>query len=139
MAAGTFLGCALKKYITQPLNESIMLALSVIAAAVGVNLLGKGVHMSAAALALLIGGVIGHILGIDRRLAGLSECLPKTGGAETAQTLLVAFTLYCVSTTGIIERSRSALRVIPRSLRQKRSWTVPPQCFLRSGADRFWR
>ncbi len=102
VAAGTFLGCAMKKHITPALNESIMLALSVISAAVGVQLLGKGVHMSAAVLALLIGGVIGHVLGIDRRLAGLSECLPKTGGAETAQTLLVAFTLYCVSTTGII-------------------------------------
>ena len=99
---GTLAGCGMKKYISGSLNESINLALSVISAAVGVGLLGKAVHMSAAVLALLIGGTIGHIIGIDRRLANVSKLLPETGGSETAQTLLVAFTLYCISTTGII-------------------------------------
>lgn len=99
---GTLAGCAMKKHISGSLNESINLALSVISAAVGVGLLGKAVHMSAAVLALLIGGTIGHIIGIDRRLANISKLLPATGGSETAQTLLVAFTLYCISTTGII-------------------------------------
>ena len=90
---GTLAGCAMKKHISGSLNESINLALSVISAAVGVGLLGKAVH---------IGGTIGHIIGIDRRLANISKLLPATGGSETAQTLLVAFTLYCISTTGII-------------------------------------
>ena len=94
---GTLAGCAMKKHISGSLNESINLALSVISAAVGVGLLGKAVHMSAAVLALLIGGTIGHIIGIDRRLANISKLLPATGGSETAQTLLVAFTLYCIN------------------------------------------
>ena len=102
VVVGTLAGCGMKKYISGSLNESINLALSVISAAVGVGLLGKAVHMSAAVLALLIGGTIGHIIGIDRRLANVSKLLPETGGSETAQTLLVAFTLYCISTTGII-------------------------------------
>lgn len=70
---GTLAGCAMKKHISGSLNESINLALSVISAAVGVGLLGKAVHMSAAVLALLIGGTIGHIIGIDRRLANISN------------------------------------------------------------------
>lgn len=98
VVVGTLAGCGMKKYISGSLNESINLALSVISAAVGVGLLGKAVHMSAAVLALLIGGTIGHIIGIDRRLANVSKLLPETGGSETAQTLLVAFTLYCIST-----------------------------------------
>ena len=53
--------------------------------------------LSAAVLALLIGGTTGHIIGIDRRLANISKLLPATGGSETVQTLLVAFTLYCIS------------------------------------------
>lgn len=101
VAAGTAAGCMLKKHISESLNESMNLALAVISAAVGIQLLGKGVHMSAAVLALLIGGVIGHMLGIDRRLSGLSNHLPG-GTGEAAQTLLVAFTLYCLSTTGVI-------------------------------------
>lgn len=99
---GTAAGCVLKRYISDSLNESMNLALTVISAAVGIQLLGKSVHMSAAVLALLTGGLLGHMIGIDRRLAGLSGRLPRTGGAETAQTLLVAFTLYCISTTGVI-------------------------------------
>ena len=106
---GTLAGCAMKKHVSGSLNESINLALSVISAAVGVGLLGKAVHMSAAVLALLIGGTTGHIIGIDRRLANISKLLPATGGSETAQTLLVAFTLYCISTTGIIGADTTVL------------------------------
>lgn len=47
---GTLAGCAMKKHISGSLNESINLALAVISAAVGVGLLGKAVHMSAAVL-----------------------------------------------------------------------------------------
>lgn len=100
--AGAGIGCMMNKHISQSLNESMNLALAVISAAIGVQLIGKAAHMSAAVLALLIGGTIGHILGIDRRLANVSKLLPETGGSETAQTLLVAFTLYCISTTGVI-------------------------------------
>lgn len=99
---GTFCGCILRKYITRELKESMNLALAVISAAIGVSLLGKASHMSAAVLALLLGGILGHMLGIDRRLSNVSKLLPSSGGQETANILLVAFTLYCISTTGII-------------------------------------
>lgn len=99
--AGTAIGCLLKQFISAKLNENMNLALAVISAAIGVQLLGKAVHMAAAVLALLIGGLAGYALGIDRRLSGLSQRLP-TGSGEGAQILLVAFTLYCLSTTGVI-------------------------------------
>lgn len=100
--AGTAVGCLLKKYISEELKESMNLALAAVSAGVGVQLVGKAAHMSAAVLALLIGGMLGYILGIDRRLANISSLLPNTGGTDTAQTLLVAFSLYCLSTTGVI-------------------------------------
>ena len=81
---GTAVGCVMKKHISGSLNESMNLALSVISAAIGVQLIGKAVHMSTAVLALLIGGTIGHILGIDRRLSNISKLLPATGGSDTA-------------------------------------------------------
>lgn len=99
---GTLAGCAVKKYIPESLNESINLALAVISAAIGISLLGKTTHMSAAVLAFLIGGTVGHIIGIDRQLTNISKFLPATGGSETAHTVLTAFTIYCVSTTGVI-------------------------------------
>lgn len=102
VAAGTAAGCLLKKYIGKELNESMNLALAAICAAVGIQLLGKAVHMPAAVLALLAGGILGHVLKIDRSLSSLSGRLPASGEGGAAQTLLVAFSLYCLSTTGII-------------------------------------
>ena len=98
---GTAAGCLLKRYISVKLNESMNLALAVISAAIGVQLLYKAVHMPAAVLALIIGGLVGYVLGIDRQLSALSQRMPA-GGGEGTHVLLVAFTLYCVSTTGVI-------------------------------------
>lgn len=100
--AGTAVGCVLKKYISASLKESMNLALAAVLVAIGVQLVGKAAHMSAAVLALLAGGLIGHIIGIDEKLSGLSGRLPSSGESDAAQTLLVAFTLYCLSTSGVI-------------------------------------
>jgi len=99
---GTAAGCVLKKYISTQLKESMNLALAAVTLGIGVQLVGKASHMSASVLALLIGGLIGYILKIDTRLRNISKLLPDTGGSETAQTLLVAFSLFCISTTGVI-------------------------------------
>lgn len=99
---GTLLGCILKKHISKELNNSMILGLAVISAAIGVILIQKAVNMSAAVIAFLLGGTIGHLLGIDKKLSNITKYLPESGGKETAETLLIAFTLYCISTTGII-------------------------------------
>lgn len=99
---GTILGCFFKQYISENLKESMNLALAAVTMGIGVQLTGKAVHMSAAVLALLAGGLVGHLLKIDARLRNISRLLPDTGGSETAQTLLVAFSLFCISTTGVI-------------------------------------
>lgn len=99
---GTAAGCVLKKYISASLKESMNLALTAVLVAIGVQLVGKAAHMSAAVLALLAGGLIGHIIGIDEKLSNLSGRFPSAGESDAAQTLLVAFTLYCLSTSGVI-------------------------------------
>lgn len=99
---GTAAGCVLKKYISASLKESMNLALAAVLVAIGVQLVGKAAHMSAAVLALLAGGLIGHIIGIDEKLSNLSGRFPSAGESDAAQTLLVAFTLYCLSTSGVI-------------------------------------
>lgn len=99
---GTVVGCLVKKRISVSLRESMDLALAAISCAIGIQLVGKSVHMAAAVLALLLGGILGHLLKIDQQLSALSKRLPGASDGEAAQTLLVAFTLYCLSTTGII-------------------------------------
>lgn len=102
VVVGTILGCFFKKYISESLKESMNLALAAVTLGIGVQLTGKAVHMSAAVLALLAGGLVGHLLKIDARLRNISRLLPNTGGDETVQTLLVAFSLFCISTNGVI-------------------------------------
>ena len=99
---GTVVGCAARRYISGRLKESMNLALAAVAIGIGAQLVGKAAHMSAAVLALLAGGLIGYALKIDARLRNISSLLPDTGGGETTQTLLVAFSLFCLSTTGVI-------------------------------------
>ena len=99
---GTVLGCKIKKYLSPRLSDSIDLALAVVSIAIGVGLLNKAAHMPAAVIAFLIGGVLGHFLQIDYRLKTVSTRFPDSGTGETADFLLMAFTLYCISTTAII-------------------------------------
>lgn len=96
---GTAIGCVLRHHISNVLKENIMLYFSIVSASIGILLLNKAVNLSAATLAFLVGGMFGHLLGLDRRLSGLTRLLPGDGAGST---LLIAFTLYCVSTPGIL-------------------------------------
>jgi len=100
--AGTVLGLIIKNHISQKLGTSMDLALSVVSSAIGIGLLQKAVHMPVAVVAFLLGGVSGYYCKIDFRLKTLSTRFSSSRTGETADILLTAFTLYCISTTGII-------------------------------------
>lgn len=101
---GTLVGCLMKRYLSDRLRESMNLALAAVSVAIGVQLTGKAAHMPAAVIALLLGGVLGHFLRIDHRLRMITRLLPSPGSGDhdISQVLLVAFSLYCISTAGVI-------------------------------------
>lgn len=99
---GTALGCLVRSKLSDGMKESMNLALAVVSLAIGIGLLNKGGNLTVAVLAFLMGGILGHCLGLDRGLLNLSKKLPSAHAGGVAETLLTAFTLYCVSVTGII-------------------------------------
>ncbi len=113
VTAGTLLGWLFRRRIPESLYESENLALAAVSAAIGIQLVRQAVHMPVAVLALLLGGALGHYAGIDEGLSALSgrlsgprmkkgaEGKEDSAGTES-EVLLVAFVLYCISTTGLI-------------------------------------
>ncbi|MCF2661536.1 DUF554 domain-containing protein [Pseudoflavonifractor phocaeensis] len=100
--SGTAGGCLLRRYISPVLRDNSMTYFSVISAALGIQMLSRVSHFAAVVLAFLLGGIVGHCLKIDRRVYSLAEKVQDNGQGDTAKTLLVAFTLFCISTAGIL-------------------------------------
>lgn len=79
-----------------------MIYLSVVTLVLGIRLLNRTVNFSAVVIAFLLGGTIGHFLGLDRRVAGLPQRFAGKSGGFDAAAFLTGFTLYCFSTSGIL-------------------------------------
>lgn len=102
VAVGALLGCLFKKRVSQGMQEKFMDFFAVISLGLGIRMLDKTANFTAVVFAFLLGGLVGHWLRIDSRvksLAGLVNRGEDNSGA--AGTLLVAFTLFCTSTSGI--------------------------------------
>ena len=99
---GTAVGCILRKHISPKLQENSMTYFAIISAALGFQMLGRVSQMTVVVLAFLMSGVVGHALKLDQRVGGIAR--KGTGGGQTdaAQALLSAFTLFCISTAGIL-------------------------------------
>lgn len=99
---GTAAGCFLRKHISSSLRENSMIYFAAISTALGVMMLDRVNQMTVAVLAFLIGGLIGHALKLDYRVGALAGKGQENEQNSTAQTVLVAFTLFCISTSGIL-------------------------------------
>ena len=102
LIVGTTIGCCLKKYVPEKLQENSMLYFSVITLVLGIRLIERTTSFSAVVIAFLIGGSIGHYLRLDERMAALPQKLSGGQSGFDAGTLMTGFTLYCVSTSGIL-------------------------------------
>lgn len=99
---GTMIGCLLRRHISPRLQENSMVYFAVISAALGFQMLGRVSDFAAVVLAFLLGGIVGHYLKLDRRVYSLAGMFQKNGRGEATETLMVAFTLFCISTAGIL-------------------------------------
>lgn len=99
---GTVIGCLLKKYVPEKLQENSMIYFSIVTLVLGIRLIERTTSFSAVVIAFLIGGTIGHFLRLDDRVAALPQKLAGGRSGFDAGTLMTGFTLYCVSTSGIL-------------------------------------
>lgn len=102
LIVGTTIGCILKKYVPEKLQKDSMIYFSVITLVLGIRLIERTNSFSAVVIAFLVGGTIGHFLRLDERMASLPHRLSGGNSGFDAETLMTGFTLYCVSTSGIL-------------------------------------
>ncbi|MCI8335950.1 MAG: DUF554 domain-containing protein [Peptococcaceae bacterium] len=99
---GTIIGCLLRKYISRDLQDNSMVYFAIVTAVLSIRLIDRIDNFSAVVTAFLLGGVVGHILKIDRRLQSLSGKIPAKENNNNALLLVAAFTAFCISTSGIL-------------------------------------
>lgn len=99
---GTAAGCLLRRHISDRLRENTMTYFAAISAALGVQMLGRVDQMTAVVFAFLLGGTVGHFLRLDHRIGLLVAKLQDGAHTDTAHTVLSAFTMYCIGTTGML-------------------------------------
>lgn len=98
---GTLLGCLLKRHVSAAIQENFMDFFAAITVALGVRMLGQCSNFTAVVFAFLLGGVVGHMLQLDRRTRSLAQQMRSEQEGDYTRTLLVSFTLFCTSTAGI--------------------------------------
>ena len=102
MLAGTAIGCLLKKYVPKTLQENSMIYFAVITAVLGIRLINRTTSLSAVVIAFLLGGIVGHFLKLDQRIKALPSKFSSDREGLDTSTLMVGFTLFCISTSGIL-------------------------------------
>lgn len=102
LIVGTMIGCLLKKYVPEKLQKDSMIYFSIITLVLGIRLIERTVNFSAVVIAFLVGGTIGHFLKLDSRLYSLPQKMAGDKSGFDVETLMTGFTLYCVSTSGIL-------------------------------------
>ena len=100
VVAGTAIGCFFRKYISWQLQDNFMIYFSIISTALGIQLLGRVSNLSAVVLTFLLSGLLGHAMKIDKRVGSLAGKGESQNQSSTS-VILVAFTLFCASTSGI--------------------------------------
>ena len=101
VVAGTAIGCFFRKYISWQLQDNFMIYFSIISTALGIQLLGRVSNLSAVVLTFLLSGLLGHAMQIDKRVGSLAGKGESQNQSSTS-VILVAFTLFCASTSGIL-------------------------------------
>lgn len=102
LIVGTMIGCLLKKYVPEKLQKDSMIYFSIITLVLGIRLIERTVNFSAVVIAFLVGGTVGHFLKLDSRLYSLPQKMAGDKSGFDVGTLMTGFTLYCVSTSGIL-------------------------------------
>jgi uncharacterized membrane protein YqgA involved in biofilm formation len=102
--AGCAIGHFAGRYITPPLRRTMMAGLGLAVLLVGVQLALQSEHIMIIIASLLIGGIIGELAGIERRLQEFGERLQErfSSHGSIAEGFVTASLLYCVGAMAIM-------------------------------------
>ncbi len=124
-AAAIITGCAVGhfagRFISAPLRRTMMAGLGLAVLLVGVQLALQGKHFMIIIASLIIGGIIGELVGIERQLRRLGERLQDrfSGHGSIAEGFVTASLLYCVGAMAIMGALQDGVGETPTILYAK--------------------
>ena len=109
---GSLIGLLLRKGISKKIADSVMLAMSLCVAWIGLTGAIKGNNTIVIILSVLVGALIGEAVDIDRYVNGLGEKLQKRigeGHGDVSRGFVSATLLFCVGSMTILGALESGL------------------------------
>lgn len=109
---GSIVGLILKGGIPEKINDTIMKGIGLCVLYIGVSSSLKANSMLLIIFSIVIGGVIGEIIDIDKRLANLGDLIEKKlngKGGRVSEGFVTSSLLYCVGAMAIVGSLESGL------------------------------
>ena len=125
---GTLAGVLIRSRLPQKSVEIVFQGIGLFTLAIGISMSLKSANLLLAVLSLVIGGLIGQALNLDRHLRQLTERLQRIAKKETAETqsssrftegLITATMLFCVGSLSILGAIEEGSGETPRLLLTK--------------------
>lgn len=109
---GSLIGLLLKKGIPERINQTIMNGIALCVLFIGISGSLKVNYLLLVIFSIVIGGAIGEIIDIDRRLQGLGDNIEKRlkgRGGKISEGFVTASLIYCVGAMAIVGSLQSGL------------------------------
>jgi len=105
IVAGALIGIVLRKGIPDPVKNTVMQGLGLSVLLIGIQMSIKTQNVLLVVISLVVGGVIGQLINIERRLASLGirlEVMMGGGEGKAARAFVTSSLIYCVGAMAIL-------------------------------------
>lgn len=120
--AGSLVGVFLRKGLPEPVKKTVMQGLGLSVLLIGAQMSLKTQNVLLVVISLVVGGVIGEVIDIEKRLASLGAFLEKKvggGGGKVSRAFVTASLIYCVGAMAILGSIEDGLTGNPSTLYAK--------------------
>lgn len=110
---GAIIGTLIKKGIPDRVNKTILQGLALAVVVTGIMEGIKTQHLIVVFVSLVLGGIIGEVIDIEKRLNGLGDYFNekfKDGGGNISQAFVTSSLLFCVGAMAIMGALQSGLQ-----------------------------
>jgi uncharacterized membrane protein YqgA involved in biofilm formation len=121
IAAGSLIGCGIGRFLSERIRRTLMAGLGLAVFLVGVQLALQSQQILIVIGSLILGGLMGELIGIERRLEALGIRLQKrfSNKGPLAEGFVTASLLYCVGAMAIMGALQDGLGGEPTILYAK--------------------
>lgn len=132
VALGAGLGLVLRQRVPENLRRVVFSAIGLFTLYIGVDLMSGISRPIAIFVALVVGGALGHAIGVDRRVKAAADRLGEGTGAALVQSTL----LFCIGAMTLVGCMRDGLEGDPTILMAKGTMDLFSSVFLAAALGR---